>query len=318
VQIDVYVVWPGGEREHLVFDSSRPEPKGLATARNLLAGLSISGSVVRGSVSTGRAQTLTSLLPSASTQDKDAADFEVRAVQIAGEHNAPLAIVAALSGRDDSAVVNIIADGSKIGTQEIAAIVGEKRPAMVVLPLGAKTDAAVDEAYGLALYLGAAMSEGNSSSAAPLAEQPSAPPLAQLGHVSMDEVTLEQLALLHQRSALILCGFAQGSRDQAQAWDDWLESYRLPTFEEGLQLLVQAGEDNIVSVKMFVGNALWGELRTMPFRFIATFDQTSGYAIPWEANNIPDISDFQSPDPSQGARQAAVASLVGKVERLRS
>src|SRR5262245_41071236 len=57
----VHVFWPDGEREHLVADPARLDPAVVTAVTNLLTVLSISGSVTRASIRTGRVQTLTRL-----------------------------------------------------------------------------------------------------------------------------------------------------------------------------------------------------------------------------------------------------------------
>jgi hypothetical protein len=321
---EAWVFWPSGERERFVVDPSRLNPKAMAGAENLLTGLSISGSIVRASLATGRTQTLTSCVPSPATGIENGG--RPLAVRIAGDGGALLAVVAVYGGRHDAAAVKaalkLISDEAKLGLKEIESILSKSATpsGMVIATFGSKTDAAVDEAYGLALHLGAAMNGSALDAVAGPAAAPqavsAATPLPGAGNLSMDEVTLEQLAILHQRSALILCGFAQGSREQAQAWDDWLEKYRLPSYEEGMKLLAQAGAPDVVVVNLLIDKGFWGELRTMPFRFAAIHGTMAGYAIPWEADNVPDIIDFPPPDPSKGPKQAAAAAIIGKVERL--
>jgi hypothetical protein len=309
---EAWVIWPNRERERFVVDPARLDAKGLTGAKNWLTILSLNGSFMRASTATGRAQTLTAAAPSSAGPPL--------AVRIAGDSDKPLATVAVFGARHDAATVKaalkIVADDAKVAVADLDAIVSQSKTAngMVIATFGAKDDAAVDEAYGMALHLGAAMNE--SPAASDQSNQVAAPPPIKSG-LPIGEVTLEQLAILHQRSAFILCGMAPGSCEQAQAWDDWLERYRLPSQADGMNLLGQAGAENVVTVNLFVDKAFWGELRTMPYRFAAIQGSVAGYAIPWDGENVPDINDF-TPDPSKGPRQAAAAALAGQVERLKS
>jgi hypothetical protein len=161
VASEAFVFWPGGERENFILDPARLNPKALTNAGNLLRALSLSGSIVRGSLATGRTQTLTCLLSSPTLRDGDAA--KIQGVRIAGDGDAPLATVVAYRGRDDAAgrkaALKIVADETSAGTRDIESIfgTGPETPVVAIVGYGAKTDAAVDEAYGIALYLGATM-----------------------------------------------------------------------------------------------------------------------------------------------------------------
>ena len=154
---DTHVFWPGGEQEHFVLDPSRLDPKALTNANNILMVLSINRSIVRGSVATGRAQTLTWLLPS---PPESTANMQV--VSIASEPVGTLVVLAATKGQVDPAQLKaastILCDGAMVAPHEIESVLGKAgAPAVTVVAHGPKTDAGIDEAYGLALYLGAAL-----------------------------------------------------------------------------------------------------------------------------------------------------------------
>jgi hypothetical protein len=163
---NAYVFWPDGERETFVLDSSRLGPKGSANAKKILTILSIAGSMVRASVATGRAQTLTSI-PS---PEVNGHATSLQAVSIA-DGDTTLAIVVAMSGHDDVAALKaglkIMPDEHRAWAQRVESILSDVAgtPAIAVVTFGTKTNPAVDEAYGLALYLGATMNEGHSAPA---------------------------------------------------------------------------------------------------------------------------------------------------------
>ena len=316
---EAWVFWPSGERQQVLLDPAKLDERALGGARNWLTGLSITGSIVRGSAATGRTQTLASVARSSAGVPL--------AVRITGDGDKPLAVMAVFGERHDAAGVRealgSVAAAAKIPMQELTAIVDKcaTRNGIAIATHGPSNDAAVDEAYGMALCLGAAMNESASTPAGaptvtPAAASPVAAPAGKSSGIPVGEITLERLAILHQRSAFILCGFAPGSREQAQEWDNWVERYRLPSVEAGMARLAEVGQENVAVVNLFVGKGFWSELRTMPIRFVGIHGSTASYAIPWDGQNVPDITDFSPPDPSQGSRQAAIASIAGKVEPL--
>jgi len=156
MNIDANVFWPSGERDHFALDRSRLDAKALNNANNMLMILSINGTFVRASLATGRAQTLTWLFPSPPGSEAD-----VRVLGIA-EPVGTLAVVVATKGQVGAAhlkaaLKSIYGEG-KVPPQDIESVLGKAQaPTVAVVTFGPKTDAAVDEAYGLALYLGAAL-----------------------------------------------------------------------------------------------------------------------------------------------------------------
>lgn len=164
LEYDAYVFWPNGEREHFVLNPSRLDPKALDNARNMLTILSISNNFVRASIVTGRTQSLTRL-PHGSGATSVA---QTRALRIAGDDGAPLAIVTTFAASGDGmeldAAAKLIADVGKIGLHEVESDLWQatKGRVIAITTFGAKTDLAIDEAYGIALHLGVAMNDGAS------------------------------------------------------------------------------------------------------------------------------------------------------------
>lgn len=133
--------------------------------------------------------------------------------------------------------------------------------------------------------------------AAPPPAPPAASPLAKppaAATLPLGQTNVGRLAEQFLRSYLILTGHAPGSRPQAQAFDDWLESYR----DDPHKILAQAAchpgcaeaEVNIPGGKVF-----WWEIADPQTRFLCSFAGISGYAIPRNAAPVPTITDFTPP-----------------------
>lgn len=130
---------------------------------------------------------------------------------------------------------------------------------------------------------------------APTPEQAPAPAQeATASTIPLSQVSLEQMAELNCRSARILMGIAKGSREQAWAWDTWLESYRglRDKIEEAL---LAPGRKIEADFGALVGKAFWTELSSGPYRFAATHSMVSCYFIPWDAQPVPAITDYSPP-----------------------
>ena len=133
--------------------------------------------------------------------------------------------------------------------------------------------------------------------AAPPPAPPAASPLAKppaAATLPLGQTNVGRLAEQFLRSYLILTGHAPGSRPEAQAFDDWLESYR----DDPHKILAQAAchpgcaeaEVNIPGGKVF-----WWEIADPQTRFLCSFAGISGYAIPRNAAPVPTITDFTPP-----------------------
>ena len=140
-------------------------------------------------------------------------------------------------------------------------------------------------------------------------------PLEAFHAADLASVSLEQVALLNQRSGFILMGAAEGSREQAEEWDGWLESYRESAELVDAALQSHRIVDRVV-VKVLVFAASWWELADGPMRFAATVEgMRAAYLVPRDGRPMPDITSYSPPDPGCGSTAVLAASLDGQLDR---
>jgi tetratricopeptide (TPR) repeat protein len=132
--------------------------------------------------------------------------------------------------------------------------------------------------------------------------------------IDLASVTLDQVALLNQRSGFILMGAAQGSREQAQEWDSWLEQYRQNTDAVDAALRSHRILDH-AQVRVLLETASWWELADGPMRFASTFGSMAGYLIPRGGDPMPDITSYVAPGPDGGSMAAFAAATNGVLNR---
>jgi tetratricopeptide (TPR) repeat protein len=121
--------------------------------------------------------------------------------------------------------------------------------------------------------------------------------------------------LLNQRSAFILMGVAEGSREQAEEWDRWMEGYRETAEVVDAALQSHRIVDHVV-VKILVFGASWWELADGPMRFAAQLDgMSAAYLVPRDGRPMPDITTYSPPDPARDPKAALAASVEGKLSR---
>jgi hypothetical protein len=184
----------------------------------------------------------------------------------------------------------LVAESGRELQEQTRADILANRPALAtVVVRPPPTDEQLADLLGFTQYFGAAVLLEHGKPAGTLAQAPPAPP-AEVPPIPFARVTLEQVAELNRRSCLILTGMAPGSRRQAQAFDDWLESYRGPQGDVMGALLAPGRK---IEVDLFTsGKAYWTELPDGPHRFVATFNTVSCYFIPRDAAPVPDIPDY--------------------------
>jgi hypothetical protein len=109
--------------------------------------------------------------------------------------------------------------------------------------------------------------------------------------IPVGEIDLAHIAELFCRSYLILTRQARGSTEQAQAFDDWLESYR-GEVEDVIARAASSPGCPEVEVPIPGGNVLWWQVPDPAIRFLCCYSGVSGYLIPHDAAPVPNITDF--------------------------
>jgi hypothetical protein len=160
MEIDMRVFWPDGRHEHRRFDPRQLDSRGIGNAKNLLAALSLTGTLMRASTATGRLQGLTVVYPpSPANGDK------TRVVRIEHESK-PVVLVAGSRDQIDFSPIRAIlltqVDSNQPQRQAIESFLDKRAASAVggqvlIAVFGTSEDPAVDEAYGLAIHLGVAM-----------------------------------------------------------------------------------------------------------------------------------------------------------------
>ena len=154
-----FVFWPNGEMECFVVDLWLSDRTALSHAKNWLEILALGGTFVRASVVTNRLQTLSSAVATPSGRPL--------AVRVSGAGDRPLASVAVFGRYHDPtgarAALSFVANDARIADLDALQADPEIECGIAIATFGPKTDAAVDEAYGIGLCLGAAMNEASRS-----------------------------------------------------------------------------------------------------------------------------------------------------------
>lgn len=151
------------------------------------------------------------------------------------------------------------------------------------------------------LFGGARQPNVSAESPAPTSPSPTAtptsdpsPPVTPPTSLPLDQCDVGQLAELFLRSYSILTAIAPGSRPQAQAFDDWLESYR----DDSARVIATAAKHAgcpEAHIEIPGGGVFWWEIPDPQVRFLCNYSGISGYMIPRNASPVPAIPDFTPP-----------------------
>jgi len=114
------------------------------------------------------------------------------------------------------------------------------------------------------------------------------------GTIPIAEIDVAGIAELYLRSYLLLTRQARGSVEQAQAFDDWLESCR-GKVDDVIGRAASCSGCPEAEVTIAGGKVLWWQVRDPAIRFLCCYCGVSGYLIPHDAAPVPNITDFDPP-----------------------
>ncbi len=114
----------------------------------------------------------------------------------------------------------------------------------------------------------------------------------------IDEIELDDLAERTRRASLILAGQVVGSRRQAQAFMNWLETYRvrvvMPWDTKWMDLMMGTLPGPRADVDLpGVRPAAWFVERDPDYAFACTLGVGGQFRIPHGASPVPDVTDFE-------------------------